>query len=108
MELKLNVYNEKDEIIKTATAQTIELRFGTIRKLAKLLKIDELKDTAELLRVLYGAWEEITRVLSLCFPDIQGDEWDNVKISDLLPVLVNLMKDIFTQIATIPKDPKNA
>lgn len=108
MELKLNVYDKEDKVIKTATAQTVELRFGTIRKLMKLMNIESVTDTAALLKVVYGAWEEVTAVLSECFPEIQGDEWDNIKVSELLPVLVNLMKDIFAQILTIPKDPKNA
>ena len=64
MELKLNVYDEEDNIVKTVTAEAMELRFGSIRSLMKLLNIDDINDTAQLLKVVYGAWEQLTKILN--------------------------------------------
>lgn len=105
--LVLNVYDNEDNIVKTSTAELIELKFGSIRKLMKLLNIDNIDDTSELLKVLYGAWEQITKVLTGCFPDMTDEDWDNVKVSELIPVLMGILKYSFAQMLTIPTDPKN-
>lgn len=105
--LVLNVYDNEDNIVKTSTAELIELKFGSIRKLMKLLNIDNIDDTSELLKVLYGAWEQITKVLTGCFPDMTDEDWDNIKVSELIPVLMGILKYSFTQVLTIPTDPKN-
>ena len=105
--LVLNVYDDEDNIVKTSTAELIELKFGSIRKLMKLLNIDNIDDTSELLKVLYGAWEQITKVLTGCFPDMTDEDWDNVKVSELIAVLMGILKYSFTQMLTIPTDPKN-
>lgn len=109
MQLELNVYNDNDEIVKTCTAQAVDFKFGTIRSLMKLLNVDNIDDTTELLKVVYGAWDQITKILSQCFPDITDEDWDNVKVGELIPVVVNILKISFAQILSIPQDndPKN-
>lgn len=103
-ELKLNVYDENDNIIQTCEAQTVELKFGTIRGLMKLLNVDDIDDTGELLTVVYGAWDELTKILNQCFPEMEEDDWDNVKLNELIPVLLKILKTSFIQILNIPTD----
>lgn len=105
--LELNVYDENDNIVKTSEAQVIDLRFGTIRSLMELLKVDDINDTAQLLRTVYGAWTQITGILSRVFPDMEEQDWDNIKLSELMPLLVIILKSSFAQILTIPTDSKN-
>lgn len=104
----LNIYDDDDKIIKTAEAKMIDLRFGTIRKLMEILQIDQVKDTSELLKVIYGAWGQITSILSKAFPDMEDADWENVKLSELVPILVTILKNSFAKIATIPTDEKNS
>ena len=70
----------------------------------KLLNVDNIDNTVELLKTVYGAWEQITNILNNCFPDMTDDDWDNVKASELLPVFVMILKYSFTQMLTIPTD----
>lgn len=107
MEIKLNVYDDENNIVKTATAEVMELKFGSIRSLMKLLKVDDINDTAQLLKVVYGAWEQLTKILNSCFSDMTDEDWDNVKVSELIPVLVAILKYSFTQMLSIPTDSKN-
>ena len=107
MELKLNVYDDENNVVKTATAEVMELKFGSIRSLMKLLNIDDINDTAQLLKVVYGAWEQLTKILNSCFPDMTDEDWDNVKVSELVIVLVAILKYSFTQMLSIPADSKN-
>lgn len=107
MEIKLNVYDEKNNIVKTSTAEVIELKFGPIRKLMKLLNVDDINDTAQLLKAVYCAWDELTKILNKCFPDMTDEDWDNVKLQELIPALVAILKYSFSEMLTIPTDPKN-
>jgi hypothetical protein len=105
--LKLNIYDENDNIIKTSEAKMIDLRFGTIRSLMELLKIDDINDTAQLLKVVYSAWEQVIGILKKVFPDMEEEDWENIKLSELLPLLVMILKGSFAQILTIPTESKN-
>ena len=107
MEIKLNVYDDENNVVKTSKAELIELKFGAVRSLMKLLNIDDINDTAQLLKIVYGAWEQLTKILNSCFTDMTDEDWDNVKISELMPVIVAILKYSFTQMLTIPTDSKN-
>lgn len=106
-ELVLKVYDDDNKVVKTAKAELIELKFGSVRSLMKLLNIEDITDMAELLKVVYGAWEQLTKILNGCFPEITEEDWDNVKVNDLIPVLVDILKYSFSQILSIPTDSKN-
>lgn len=107
MQIELNVYDDENKIVKTVTAEAMELKFGSIRSLMKLLNVDDIDDTAQLLKTVYGAWEQLTKILNGCFPDMTDEDWDNVKLSELIPVLVTILKTSFAQMLTIPADSKN-
>ncbi len=104
MALKLNVYDENGNVTKTCEAQPVKFKFGTIRSLMKLLNVDDIEDTSELLKTVYGAWDQFTKILSQCFPEMKDEDWDNVAIEELIPVVVNILKASFAQILTIPQD----
>lgn len=104
---ELNVYNDKNEIIKTCTAVDADIRFGAIRKIMALLDMDDIDNTAALLKTVYGAWDQITKILTLCFPDMDDDDWDNVLIEELIPVVVGIAKASITKILSVPSDSKN-
>lgn len=106
-ELKLNVYDDNDEIIKTVKAQIVELRFGTVRSLMELLKVDSIDDTGELLKTVYTAWDKITKILQKVFPEMDENDWENIKLTELIPVIILILKNSFMQILTIPTDSKN-
>lgn len=107
MKLAINVYGENGEVKKTCEAQTIELKFGTIRSLMKLLNVDNVDDTGKLLNIIYDAWEQLIEVLGECFPDMEESDWDHVKLKELVPAVLGILKSSFSEILTIPKDPKN-
>lgn len=105
--LRLNIYDEKDEIKKTVEAHFVEIRFGTVKKLLAVLEVDQIDDTSELLKVLYSSWKAVTDVLSKVFPEMEEDDWDGVKLSELLPIVVSILKGSFAHILSIPTDSKN-
>lgn len=106
-EVTLNIYDDENKVVKTVKAELVELKFGSIRSLMKLLNIEDINDTAQLLKTVYGAWEQLTKVLNGCFPDMTDEDWDNVKVSELIPTIISIFKYSFSQMLTIPQDSKN-
>lgn len=104
MELTLNVYDKSGEIVKTCKAEMIDLEFGTIRSLMEILNVENIEDTGALLTSVYGAWSELTDILNQCFPDMQHDDWDHVKLKELIPLVINILKYSFSEILNIPKN----
>lgn len=104
---EIKVYDNEDNVIKTSTAVDCDLKFGAIRKIMALLEIEDINDIAALLKTLYGAWDQVIKVLSACFPDMTDDDWDNVKVNELIPVTVALVKAMVAKMLTIPSESKN-
>lgn len=106
--LSLNVYDDDDNVIKTEEARTIDLKFGTVRALMELLNVEDIENTAQLLKTVYGAWKQVTGILSRVFPGMNDEDWENVKIGELMPLLITILKSSFVELMAIPTDPKNA
>lgn len=108
MNLTLNIYDEKGkEVVKTAKSNTFDLMFGTIVKLMDLLKIENVENNLEILKMIYGAWNEIKEVLSTVFPDVSEDDWKRVKVKELIPIIIEIGKFAITEALNIPSDSKN-
>ena len=56
---------------------------------------------------MFGAWEQVVNVLAKCFPDMEEEDWEHVKVKELLPMVVGILKESFKEILSIPTDPKN-
>lgn len=105
--MELKVYDKKGNVKKTVKAEMIDLEFGTIRSLMELLKIEDVKDTSGLLRSVYSAWDEITDILDQAFPTMKKSDWDHVKLKELIPMLLDILRYSFSEILTIPNEEKN-
>lgn len=105
--LEINVYDKNGKVKKTCTAEMLDLRFGTIRSIIEILNVENIEDTEQLLLTVTRAWEQVTGILSECFPDMSYEDWENVKMKELMPVLIGILRFSFREILTIPKNPKN-
>jgi hypothetical protein len=107
MELQITVYDENDNVVKECNANTIDIRYGQIAAIMELLNVEEVEDTVTLLKKVGGAWKQLTKILTKVFPEMEEEDWENVRIAELLPVLVMILKNTFMEMAKIPKS-KNA
>lgn len=108
MNLTLNIYDENDEnIVKTLKSNTHVIMFGTVVKLMKLLKIEKMEDNLEVLSTIADAWDEITKILSKVFSDATEDDWNHVRMRDVVYIIINIGKFAITDALTIPSDSKN-
>lgn len=101
----LNIYDDEfKEVVKTVTGTEADLGFGTIRKLMKLLKIDDTDNTLDLLVTITDAWDEVTRLLDRVFIGVTEEEWGRVKVNELLPILVKIAKYSLKKAVSIPTE----
>lgn len=108
MNLTLNIYdNAGKEVVKTCKSTTYDLMFGTVMQLMGLLKIEETQNPLELIKIISGAWGEITTVLTEVFPDVTAEDWKHVKVKELLPLIVSIAKYAVNDMFNIPTDEKN-
>lgn len=105
MNLVLKIYDtDGKNIVKTYTSSTYDLMFGTVKRLMELLKIEDMDNQLEMLKIIYGAWEEIKTVLAGVFPNVQPDEWEHVKVKELLPLIMDIAKFSVQEMFTIPTE----
>lgn len=106
-ELKLNVYeSDMKTVKKTVTAQTVEIPFGTVRRLMRLFDIDKAKNS-EILKTIIAAWDSVIGILDNVFPEMTADDWDYVSTKELASVVYQLIQAAIIDLMRIPKDPKN-
>lgn len=109
MEIKLPIY-EKREVVKTYTAETYDITFGTMEDLVNVLDMDKLtsgKDE-ELVKgvclALPKVFGMIKPLLKDIFDGITDDEIKKCKLSDVAKVIVKVIKVSMSQIVVDAKE----
>ena len=100
----LNVYNDDDKIVKQAEATPTSIKFGAVRRLMKLLKIEDATNTWDILNVVSEVWDELIVLLNKCFPEMTDADWDNVKLEELIPAVLSVIRLSFSKLNEIPQD----
>lgn len=101
--MTLNIYNKK-EIIKTYTADTYNLMFGTVEDILELIDIDNLKtaNTDEIsIAVIKAVPKSIgifKNLLKDVFEGLTDEELKNVKVSDIVSIVIDIIKFTFGQL----------
>lgn len=97
MELKLNIY-EKREIVKTYTAETYELMFGTVEDLINTLDLEnvDLDDKSSMLqlvsRMVMNGLDIIKPLLKDIFEGLTDEELRHTKVNDIAMVMIEVVK----------------
>lgn len=105
MNLILKIYDDSGKnVVKSYESKTYDLMFGTVMKLMELLKVEDMDDQLEMLKTIYGAWEEIKTVLAGVFPEATDDDWKHVRVKELLPMILEIAKFSVTEMFTIPTE----
>lgn len=104
-DLILNIYDDSGKtVVKTFKASTCDLMFRTVRKLMDLLKIEDMDNQVQMLKTIYSAWGEICVVLAGVFPEVSAEDWDNVRVRELLPLVLKIAKYSISEMFVIPTD----
>ena len=103
MDLKLNIY-EKKKIVKTYTAETYDLMFGTVEDLIDLIDLDQLKNgtDAEIIKlvgkVIINGMGIIKPLLKDIIEGLTDEELKKTKVSEISTALVEIVKFSISQI----------
>ncbi len=101
-EMKLNIY-EKREVVKTYTAETYDIMFGTIEDLINLIDLEkvDLDDNKTLVaaagKVVMGGMDIIKPLYKDIFEGLTDDELRNTRLAELATVLVQVVKFAINQ-----------
>lgn len=102
MELKLNVYDDNDVVVKTYVTQSFRIKLGLLKDFANLLDENTIKmllkgaseDSESVINtfsnLLSNAKDLVYNLLKQLFKGLTDEELDNCYIDDLLSVVKGL------------------
>ena len=109
--MKLNIYDKKT-IVKTYEARTYDLMFGTVEDVANAVDLDKLQtgSDVEIIQLVGNlvltSMGTVKDLLKDIFDGITDEELRNVKVSEIVVVLIDVVKYTVTQLDKV-NDGKN-
>lgn len=120
MELKLNVYNELDEVVKTHRRQSYSLRMRQLKriittfeldKLALVLKAKDKEGNAKLIEIVSNfvmkSYEQVQELMMDVFPDMTEEEYLDTHVNEVAETVISLGKYAFKVIGIAGNGSKN-
>lgn len=101
--MQLNIY-EKKKVIKTYTADSYDLMFGTVEDISDAVKLDEMKtgSDVEVLQAVAAliatSKETVKDLLKDIFEGLTDEELRKTKIKEQAQVLVEVVNYTFSQL----------
>lgn len=95
-EIILNIYNaeNKQEIEKQYSVNSVDLLFGTVEDLLNVIDLDKVNDDKEVAIMIVKAWGQLKPFLKDVFPGLTDEEIKRIKINDIIPVFSDIFKAI--------------
>ena len=101
--MKLNIY-EKKKVLKTYEVDKYDLMFGVVEDVADALDFDSLKtgNNAEIIKMVgnmvFKSMDTIKDLLKDVFEGLTDDELKNVKVSEIVDVIVEIVQFTILQL----------
>ena len=107
MELKLNIYDENDNVIKTYTKDSYKIKMRFIHRFIKDIDFDNLakafenkendqENTVDLISsvtsLVTNSYDTIKDLLKDVFKDLTDEEYLDTNLDEVVLVLINLVK----------------
>ena len=95
-EITLNIYRaeNKQEIEKTYTVESVDLMFGTVEDILGVIDIDKLNDNAAIAGMIVKGWAQLKPFLKDIFPGLTDEEIKRVKINEMIPLFSEIFRAI--------------
>lgn len=94
--LTLNVYSrDQKTVIKTVTASTYDLTFGVLDDVIGLLDVvGEDSTPDDVMHAIAANWSNLKELLLVIYPDLEPEDLRNVKLTELVPVAIELVTSV--------------
>lgn len=100
----IHVYDDDDNIVKECIAQETSIKFGAVRSIMKLLKVNDQDSAFDVISTVSDVWDQLTAILNRCFPEMEEEDWDNVKLEELVPAVLKIVSGAFGKMQEIPAE----
>lgn len=110
MQLLLNIYDPETKVItKQYKAESVDIMFGTIEDLIEIIDIDKLSENndTELTKIILMSIKKVKPLLKEVFTGLSDEELKNTKIKELIPLFIEIVKYMFTEIQGLGGNSKN-
>ena len=104
--MKLNIYDKK-QIVKTYSVDAYDLMWGVVEDVANAIKLDELKTGSqdEIIKLVanfvVSGRDTVNYLLKDIFDGITDEELRCVRVSEIVSVLVDVVKFTIAQLGKI-------
>ena len=98
MELKLNIYDDKKQVVKEYRTETLFLPLGVVEDLLELVDVDtfEKGTNAEIakaaLKIVKGSFGSVKELLKVLFDGLTDDEVKHTNSIEIVAIIVNIVK----------------
>lgn len=107
--MKLNIYDKK-KVVKTYEMDSYDLMWGTVEDIADAIKLDELKSGSneEIIKLAFNlvvtAKDTVNDLMKDIFDDLTDEELRRVRVSEMVNVLVDVVKFTVKELGKMPKN----
>ena len=95
--LTLNIYNGK-QVVKTYTAEEINIEFGTVEDLLDVIDFDKLTDENEVVKVVIKVLSQLKPFLKQIFEGVTDEEIKHTRVNELVPLFIQIVKSIIAEL----------
>lgn len=118
MELKLNVYGDDGEVVKTYTSYEFDLMTGTCEDILKAVDIDKIMASMndsnelgkEIIRVVLTGYSKFRPFIFRAFKGLTEEEFEHTKMKEvgqiITAIVIYTINELFSILGTPRKDGK--
>lgn len=95
-DITLNVYkaDNKKEIEKKYTVESVDLMFGTVEDILGVIDVDKLNDNTAVATMIVKGWGQLKPFLKDIFPGLTDEEIKRIKINEMIPLFSEIFRAI--------------
>ena len=114
-ELKLNIYDNKHQVIKTYTSTDVFISTGIVEDLFKVIDIDKFlsknndADTMgrELIKIIFKGWDNFKEIILQVFDGITEDEFKHTDLAEINVAIMYILQNALSSLNGIGTNEKN-
>ena len=105
--LNINIWKNQKEVEKILQCEQYDLMLGTLEDVLKLFKLGDVGselqklDEKAMLQIIVKEYDKIVVLLHDVFPDLLPEDRKKIKVKELIPFFMNLIKYAVGQITSI-------